>query len=100
MPPPERTRPMTNWRTQKGNEHTDDIAHAMASQMKPAMATRRDGWRSKRPEHLAAERRVDGIGRNVTPDEIACDLRVGQLQKLLEGRAFFVGGVGVLLAKV
>lgn len=72
----------------------------MASQLNPAAATRRDGCRSKRPEHLAAERCLNGIGREVTPDEIPRDLGIGQFEKLLERGAFFKGSQRVTLAKV
>jgi len=51
-------------------------------------------------EQNAAQRGVAGIGWDIARQQITCDIRVGQFEKLRESRTFVACGLAVALAQV
>ncbi len=67
---------------------------ASASHANHAAAAGRDGVSSIR-EQDAAQLRVSRIGWDIPRQQVTCDVRVWQFEKLDEGRLFFACGKGV-----
>jgi hypothetical protein len=75
-------------------------AHASASHVIHALAAKSEGIKSIRLQEAPAECRATGIGWDISGEQIARDIRVGQFEKVREGGAFVACGLPVTVAQV
>jgi len=84
-----------------GNATANHVTtHASVSHASHTSAPRREGTRSIRLEELLAEGRAAGIGWDISREQIARDVRIGQFQKLGKGGAFVAWRLAVPLTQV
>ena len=88
-------------RAGNGNATATRITRQTATSHPPAsQAPRLEGTSSIRLQHGATDGGLAGIGRNITADQIADQIGIGQLEKLDECRAFITCSLRVALTQV
>jgi hypothetical protein len=84
-----------------GNATANHVTkQASVSHANHAVAATREGSKSIRLQELAAQRRATGIGWDITRQQIARHVRIGQFQKLGEGGAFIACRERVSIAQI
>jgi hypothetical protein len=84
-----------------GNATANQVtAQASTSQANHALATKGEGIKSIRLQEAAAQRRAAGIGWDISREQIARHIRVGQFEKVREGGTFVACGLAVTFAQV
>jgi hypothetical protein len=87
-------------RTGQGSATANSVtAQTSVSHANQTMAAGREGTSSIR-EQDAAQGGVSGIGWDIARQQISRDIRIGQFQKLDEGRAFVACGTAVPGAQI
>ena len=88
-------------RSSQGNATANQVtAQAIASHVSHAPAASNDGTRSIRLQEVPAQRGAAGIVGDISREQIARDVRIGQFEKVREGGAFVTCRLAVSFAQI